>query len=96
MADEKAADRFAVPHRPAATALAEKLTQTHHVRAFRGELVPTEAELARADGREYEPAWALLGRIKRGRAASNINGSLHHTGARRCPATGMDRLLSAD
>jgi hypothetical protein len=29
-------------------------------KAFRGELVPTEAELARRDGRDYEPASALL------------------------------------
>ena len=31
--------------------------------ACSGELVPTEAELARADGREYEPAGVLLERI---------------------------------
>lgn len=40
----------------AATARADKLTQAILVKAFRGELVPTEAELARQDGREYEPA----------------------------------------
>ncbi|GMV83096.1 MAG: hypothetical protein AMXMBFR7_42800 [Planctomycetota bacterium] len=32
-------------------------------RAFRGELVPTEAELARREGRPYEPASVLLDRI---------------------------------
>jgi type I restriction enzyme S subunit len=32
-------------------------------RAFRGELVPTEAELAKGDGRDYESASALLDRI---------------------------------
>jgi type I restriction enzyme S subunit len=48
----------------AATARAEKLTQSILAKAFRGELVPTEAELARRDGRTYEPASALLGRIK--------------------------------
>ena len=32
--------------------------------AFRGELVPTEAELARAEGRDYETADALLQRIR--------------------------------
>ncbi|MBO0698441.1 MAG: hypothetical protein J2P46_08610 [Zavarzinella sp.] len=37
-------------------------------RAFRGELVPTEAELARRDGRPYEPASALLDRIRAERA----------------------------
>ena len=31
--------------------------------ACSGELVPTEAELARAEGREYEPACVLLERI---------------------------------
>ena len=34
-------------------------------KAFRGELVPTEAELARREGREYEPASVLLERIKK-------------------------------
>lgn len=33
-------------------------------KAFRGELVPTEAELARREDREYEPASVLLERIK--------------------------------
>jgi type I site-specific restriction endonuclease len=33
-------------------------------KAFRGELVPTEAELARREGRAYEPASALLQRIR--------------------------------
>jgi type I restriction enzyme S subunit len=48
----------------AATARAEKLTQAILAKAFCGELVPTEAELARREGREYEPASALLERIK--------------------------------
>jgi type I restriction enzyme, S subunit len=48
----------------AATARAEKLTQAILAKAFRGELVPTEAELARREGREYEPASALLERIQ--------------------------------
>jgi type I restriction enzyme, S subunit len=42
---------------------AEKLTQAILAKAFRGELVPTEAELARREGREYESAAALLARI---------------------------------
>ena len=33
-------------------------------KAFRGELVPTEAELARRQGRDYEPASVLLERIR--------------------------------
>lgn len=41
-----------------------KLTQVILAEAFRGELVPTEAELARREGRPYEPASALLDRIQ--------------------------------
>ena len=48
----------------AATARADKLTQAILARAFRGELVPTEAELARREGREYETAAVLLDRIR--------------------------------
>lgn len=33
-------------------------------KAFRGELVPTEAELARREGRTYEPATDLLARVR--------------------------------
>jgi type I restriction enzyme, S subunit len=39
-------------------------------KAFTGELVPTEAELARRDARNYEPATALLERIRVGREQS--------------------------
>ena len=45
----------------------EKLTQSILAKAFRGELVPTEAELARREGQEYEPASVLLERIKKER-----------------------------
>ena len=48
----------------AATKRANKLTQSVVAKAFRGELVATEAELARREGRDYEPASALLERIK--------------------------------
>jgi type I restriction enzyme S subunit len=51
----------------AATRRAEKLTQAILAKAFRSELVPTEAELARREGRSYEPASALLQRIKAAR-----------------------------
>jgi type I restriction enzyme S subunit len=61
-----------------ATARAEKLTQAILSRAFRGELVPTEAELARREGRPYEPASALLERIRADGTISNR--------ARRAPA----------
>ena len=47
-----------------ATLRAEKLTQAVLARAFRGELVPTEADLARREGRDYEPASVLLDRIR--------------------------------
>lgn len=43
---------------------ANKLTQAILAKAFRGELVPTEAELARREGRNYEPAAQLLARIR--------------------------------
>jgi type I restriction enzyme S subunit len=48
----------------AGTLRAEKITQSVLAKAFRGELVPTEAELARREGRDYEPASVLLERIK--------------------------------
>jgi type I restriction enzyme S subunit len=47
----------------AAQARADKLTQSILAKAFRGELVPTEAELARQESRDYEPASVLLSRI---------------------------------
>ena len=46
---------------------ADKLTQAILAKAFRGELVPTEAELARREGRNYEPASVLLERIRASR-----------------------------
>ncbi len=46
---------------------ADRLTQIILAKAFRGELVPTEAELARTEGREYETASVLLERIQRER-----------------------------
>jgi hypothetical protein len=56
-------------HVSAAAARADRLTQAILVRAFRGELVPNEAELARREGRNYEPPSALLERIQRERAS---------------------------
>jgi type I restriction enzyme, S subunit len=46
-------------------ARASTLAQAILSKAFRGELVPTEAELARQEGREYEPASLLLERFAR-------------------------------
>jgi type I restriction enzyme, S subunit len=54
----------------AASARVEKLTQAILAKAFRGELVPKEAELARREGRDYEPASVLLERIRAERAQS--------------------------
>lgn len=48
----------------AATARVDRLTQAILAKAFRGELVPTEAELARREGRDYETAEALLERVR--------------------------------
>lgn len=46
-------------------AFAERLSLAVLDKALRGELVPTEAELAREEGRaSYEPAWVILSRIK--------------------------------
>ncbi|MCI0351454.1 MAG: restriction endonuclease subunit S [Acidobacteriales bacterium] len=47
-----------------ATARADKLTQAILAKALRGQLVATEAELARRESRPYEPASALLARIR--------------------------------
>jgi type I restriction enzyme, S subunit len=46
-----------------ATGRAAKLPQSILSKAFAGELVPTEAELARAEGRSYETAAELLKRV---------------------------------
>lgn len=55
----------AIEHRVAkAAALIDKLTQSILAKAFRGELVLTEAELARREGRDYETASVLLDRIR--------------------------------
>ena len=55
----------AIEKRVAAAKLrADKLTQSILAKAFRGDLVPTEAELARREGRSYEPASALLERLR--------------------------------
>jgi type I restriction enzyme S subunit len=58
----------------AATARAAKLMQAILAKAFRGELVPTEAELARREGRDYEPASALLERIRAERVSGELPG----------------------
>ena len=42
----------------------DALTQSVLAKAFRGELVPTEAELAETEGRPFESAEQLLNRIR--------------------------------
>jgi type I restriction enzyme S subunit len=54
-------------HYRKAKAHVDKLAQSILARAFRGELVTTEAELAGREGRDYEPASVLLERIRRER-----------------------------
>ncbi|WP_437567210.1 restriction endonuclease subunit S [Sorangium sp. So ce542] len=58
----------------AAAARADRLPQAILARAFSGELVPTEAELARAEGRGYEPADALLRRVHAEQAGCGASG----------------------
>ncbi len=59
----KTADALEARYRTA-KAHVDKLTQSILARAFRGELVTIEAELARLEGRDYEPASVLLERIR--------------------------------
>ena len=55
----------AIEKRVAATSMrSEKMTHAILAKAFHGELVPTEAELARQEGRSYESASVLLAKIK--------------------------------
>jgi type I restriction enzyme, S subunit len=65
----KTADALEERYRKA-KAHVDRLTQSILAKAFRGELVPTEAELARQEGRDYEPASALLERVRQERAQS--------------------------
>jgi len=54
----------------AAREMTEKLRQTILAKAFSGELVETEAAIARREGRDYEAAEVLLERIKKERGKS--------------------------
>ena len=63
-----------------ASARAGKLTQSILAKAFNGELVPTEAKIARRDARSYESAITLFDRIRR----QSVN-SVAKTGASRNP-----------
>ncbi len=50
-------------HYQKAKATLDKMPQSVLAKAFSGKLVPTEAQLARSQGREYETAQQLLQRI---------------------------------
>lgn len=65
----KFADQIEARYRNA-KAQVDKLARSILAKAFRGELVPTDAELARREGRDYEPASALLERIGKARCDS--------------------------
>lgn len=56
----------------AATVSVERVTRAVLAKAFRGELVDTEASLARREGREYESAAKLLERVRSLRTASEL------------------------
>lgn len=74
----------------AALSRAAALTRSIVAKAFRGELVPTEAELARAEGRGYESGEDLLIRIQSERAAS-----VPTPNGRRRPTRGAGARLAA-
>ena len=63
----------------AVTTRVEKITQAILAKAFRGELVPTEAELARQEARDYEPAAVLLERIRAARSAGESDSAQRPT-----------------
>jgi type I restriction enzyme S subunit len=68
----------------------ERVPQAVLAQAFRGELVPTEAELARAEGRDYETADQLLARVRGER------GTLERDKTREKPATRELSLLTLE
>jgi type I restriction enzyme S subunit len=69
----------------------DKLTQSILAKAFRGELVSTEAELARHEGRDHEFSSALLERIRTEHGESTVSSS---TPRRRSSPTKGSRLRS--
>jgi type I restriction enzyme S subunit len=60
--------------------------------ACEGRLVPTEAEIARQEGREYEPASVLLERIKAEREAAPASGRGKRGPTHRRPGSGQGQL----
>jgi type I restriction enzyme, S subunit len=53
--------------------------------ACEGRLVPTEAELARREGRSYEPAFVLIQRVITERDSLSIRGSRHESSTEKLP-----------
>jgi len=72
----KLADQIEARYQRAKAQL-DKLPQSILAKAFRGEFVPTEAELARREGCDYEPASVLLEpiRAERERNAADKSGN---------------------
>ena len=66
--------------------MADQLTQAVLAKAFRGELVPTEADLARRENRTYEPGDKLLERIQLERASVSVNGTTRPARKRSAPS----------
>lgn len=66
-----------------AKAQVDKLTQSVLAKAFRGELVVTEAELARREGRSYETAEELLTRVTHAQQATRPTKKVGLAGGRR-------------
>jgi type I restriction enzyme S subunit len=58
-----------------ATRSVDSMAQEVVTRAFRGELVPTEAELARREGRSYEAASLLLAKIRAAHEPTRLRGN---------------------
>jgi hypothetical protein len=64
-------------HLGTATVRTEHLISAVLAKAFAGELVPTEAELARAEGRDYETGEQLLTRIRAERGQDDATAKQH-------------------
>jgi len=82
-----------------ARTFAGKLTPSLLAKAFRGELVPTEAVLAEAEVREFESAAQLLARMKSlSKPVSGNGAGPHRTGrklrARLGPRTSTSQISS--
>jgi type I restriction enzyme, S subunit len=63
----------------AATVRTDKVAQAVLAKAFRGELVPTEAAIAKSEGRDYETANVLLARLRNERTVTEKMPRTRHT-----------------